>query len=111
MIFKLLNLFLIIIFLPILTIFALLFFLTGVLAGTLEYNEPAKKLLINAESLDQSANAMLGGHMDHTISGRMGYRIKLRKATKIEVWLCKLLSKIDQTSDKHCLDAIEWDEV
>ena len=95
----------------ILAIFALIYLVVMVLSYLLKDNKQAKYFQQVAEGLDQSMNGILGGNIDHTISGRMGYRIKTGKATKFEIWLCKVLSKIDQTTDTHCLSAIEWDEV
>ena len=64
-----------------------------------------------AISIDQAANALLGGNEDHTMSGRMGYRIKTGKANGFEIWLCKQLSRADPYSDTHCVSSIEYDEV
>lgn len=61
-------------------------------------------------TIDQFANTLLGGNPDETISGRMGWRIKTGKATKFELWLCRVLSKIDTTTKKHCVESIEYEE-
>lgn len=68
----------------------------------------AMKIVI---SIDQTGNALLGGNMDQTISGRMGRRIEEGKASKIEIWICHALSAIDGRTDRHCVYSIERDEV
>jgi len=61
-------------------------------------------------AIDQLFNALLGGNPDQTLSGRMGRRIQQGRATKLEVWLCKILSKIDPYTDRHCIESIDKDE-
>ena len=61
-------------------------------------------------SIDQLLNALLGGNPDETISGRMGVRIREGRATRFERLLCRLLSKIDPTTKRHCVESIDEDE-
>lgn len=89
----------------------MLILLTLIMHFIFRDTEAARFALLTAESVDQTMNACLHGNMDHTMSGRMGYRILTGKATKFELWLCRVLSEIDPTTDRHCIDAIEYDEV
>jgi hypothetical protein len=67
----------------------------------------AKRALI---AIDQLYNGLTGGNIDQTISGRLGQRIEMGKASKAELLLCKVLSWIDPSSDRHCISSIERDE-
>lgn len=58
--------------------------------------------------IDQLLNAMLGGNPDHTISGRIGWRIATNKATAPEKALCWFLRLFE---NKHCLKSVELDEI
>lgn len=55
-------------------------------------------------SIDQLANAILGGDPDETISSRAGKRKEEQAWAK---WLCWMLDKIDPN---HCSTSIEEDE-
>jgi len=55
-------------------------------------------------SIDQLANALLGGDPDETISSRIGKR---RSTCRLCGWLCAVLDRIDQ---RHCSKSIEADE-
>lgn len=73
-------------------------------------------------SFDQFINVLLGpvlnklfscnhyGNPDETLSGTMGKRITLGKATRFEKSLCRILSWIDWTSKKHCIESIDKGE-
>jgi len=94
-----------------LIVFAILYMILFLISLLLEDKKMKDRALSIALSIDQAGNNILGGSEDHTISGRMGWRIKNNKAGKFEIWLCKVLSKIDHTTNKHCIDSIEYDEV
>ncbi len=64
-------------------------------------------LLRVAVGIDQFGAALLNWNPDTTISGNIGYRIRNRKATKPEIWLCELLRRLDV---QHCQKSIEPDE-
>ena len=65
-----------------------------------------KRVLIG---FDQFINALIGGNPDMTLSGRIGERIRVGRATKFEVYLCRTLS-IVFFDKKHCISSIEEDE-
>ncbi len=90
---------------------AFTFLLVSLTLSVAKMSLSAKLLFKWAMSLDQTANAFLNGNEDLTVSGRLGRRILIGEATKAELWLCKVLSKIDTTSKSHCVDSIEYDEV
>jgi len=60
-------------------------------------------------SLDQLLNTILGGWPDESLSSRMGKKIEKGECMGC-YYLCKFLSLLDWTTDKHCLDNIERDE-
>ena len=55
--------------------------------------------------LDQFANAILGGHVDHTISGRCGY---YGARGNIFYSSCAKLINLLFNDPDHCWDSIEW---
>lgn len=55
-------------------------------------------------SIDQLANAILGGDPDETISSRLGKRLNTCAFCR---FICNILHKIDY---RHCQDAIEENE-
>ncbi len=57
------------------------------------------------ESMDQTANAVIGGNIDQTISGRCGKRLP---NCKVCSKLCYLLGILDRKT--HCKDSIDHDE-
>lgn len=57
-------------------------------------------------SIDQLANALLGGYPDETLSSRMGKRV-IKKKCKVCKMICRLLDLIDKD---HCYKSIEKDE-
>jgi len=60
-------------------------------------------------SLDQFANTLLMGNPDETLSSRMGKKIEKGECFGCMV-ICRILSFIDPTTERHCLDSIERDE-
>ena len=63
-----------------------------------------------ASSLDQVGNTAINGNQDNTVSGRLGYKIKMGKANCCEKLFCRILSMYDPTSNTHCISSIEDDE-
>lgn len=57
-------------------------------------------------SLDQTANTVLGGNPDETMSSRMGKHIKKNECALCKV-VCFFLTKLDPN---HCINSIEEDE-
>lgn len=57
-------------------------------------------------SIDQLANALLGGYPDETISSRVG-KLAAQKNCLLCRWFCVLLDKLDKN---HCASSIEEDE-
>jgi len=94
-------------------VFLILFVMYVILAAFMLLIGSAEGLMLagrSAVGIDQAANALLGGNEDQTMSGRMGRRIENGKATKFELWLCNILSKIDPYTERHCVESIEHDE-
>ena len=87
------------------------FALLTALAAVSSLEKTSKFFFKVAIGFDQVANACLDGNEDHTISGRIGHRIETGKATKAEIWLCKLLTKLDPRTNAHCVESIEHDEI
>lgn len=58
-------------------------------------------------SIDQLANAILGGDPDETISSRIGKRVVTGRARGHEKLLARFLNWLDPN---HVQDAIEYDE-
>jgi len=56
-------------------------------------------------SVDQALNGLIGNNRDITLSSMLGDKIASGKATKSEIVLCKALSLLDTTSDRHCLSS------
>jgi len=73
------------------------------------YVKSIKSYLLNIIiSIDQLGNALLGGNRDITISGRVGYAsLNGSKSAKVFEFFINALF----FNSKHCLNAIEWDEV
>lgn len=57
--------------------------------------------------IDQFVNCIFAGYPDETLSSRMGKRVRDNKAKKLEIFLCKMLGKIEYD---HCNESIEEDE-
>jgi len=54
--------------------------------------------------IDQFFNVLLwNGSQDETVSSHIGRKIKDRKATKIDIMLCKLLRLLES---KHCMKSL-----
>jgi hypothetical protein len=60
-----------------------------------------------ALSFDQLGNTALNGSEDNTLSGRLGKKILRKRANFFERRICYILSKIDPTTNTHCLNSIE----
>lgn len=62
------------------------------------------------ESSDQDINAIFGGNVDHTISGRVGYLAQTTGKTK---WLVieKIINTLFWFDPNHCRKYIEYDRL
>ena len=67
--------------------------------------------MLMAVSFDQLGNTSINGNQDNTVSGRLGYKIKIGESNGAERLFCKILSMFDPTTKTHCISSIENDEV
>lgn len=68
-----------------------------------------EELIQTAIGFDQTGNAMFGGNPDHTVSGRLGRKIREQNCKSCEIF-CKILSWFFN-EDYHCINSIEADEL
>ena len=90
---------------------ALALLILAIIARALQGFIVAKLFKTIALVFDQTANVMIYGKRIKTVSGRIGKRIKESKATKAEIYLCNLLSWVDPTSTKHCVETHEFEKL
>lgn len=67
-----------------------------------------KEFLNTAIGFDQTGNAMFGGNPDHTVSGRLGKKIRDKDCKWCKI-VCGWLSWFFN-EDYHCIKSIEDDE-
>ena len=65
----------------------------------------SKGLKYSALAQDRVNASLLANAEKETISSMLGHKIHDGTATKGMINLCKVLSKIDKTSDRHCIEA------
>lgn len=60
-----------------------------------------------AIAFDQLGNASINGNIDNTVSGRLGAKIKAKKANRLEKKFDHLLSVFDPSKGSHSINSIE----